>query len=167
MISHAIAHVVTVRSGDTLSEIASKHKTSVCALASKNRIENPDLIYPGQKIKLAGRTACVSSGLKHYSASYHYVAPKASERHVSAPATTYSASSGMEQCIISRESGGSAQVMNASGHWGLYQFSEGTWVASGGSASDFGHASSAEQHRVFENAVAARGYSDWSSYDGC
>jgi hypothetical protein len=80
---------------------------------------------------------------------------------------TYAGSGSMQRCIISRESGGNSQVRNSSGHYGLYQFSESTWVGSGGSAADFGHASVAEQNQVFANAVAARGYSDWTAYDGC
>ena len=75
--------------------------------------------------------------------------------------------SGVQACIIARESGGDSQIMNASGHYGLYQFSYSTWVGSGGAAADFGHASVAEQNQVFANAVAARGYSDWTPYDGC
>jgi hypothetical protein len=84
-----------------------------------------------------------------------------------APATTYKGSGSMQQCIISRESGGNPNAMNASGHYGLYQFSYSTWVGSGGNGADFGHASVAEQNQVFANAVAARGYSDWAPYDGC
>jgi Transglycosylase-like domain len=80
---------------------------------------------------------------------------------------SYSGSGGMQACIISRESGGNSQVVNASGHYGLYQFSYSTWVGSGGNGADFGHASVAEQNQVFANAVAARGYSDWTPYDGC
>jgi hypothetical protein len=73
----------------------------------------------------------------------------------------------MQACIISRESGGNSQITNSTGHYGLYQFSYSTWVGSGGSPSTFGHASVAEQNQVFANAVAARGYSDWTPYDGC
>jgi hypothetical protein len=80
---------------------------------------------------------------------------------------TYSGSGSMERCIIRAESGGNSQVMNGSGHYGLYQFSYSTWVSSGGSGGSFGHASVSEQQRVFHNAVAARGYSDWTPYDGC
>lgn len=75
--------------------------------------------------------------------------------------------SGFEQCVISRESGGNSQVMNSSGHYGLYQFSESTWEAYGGSSGSFGHASASEQRRVFLNAVAQGGQSNWSPYDGC
>ena len=84
-----------------------------------------------------------------------------------APAATSSGGSSFQQCVIARESGGSSQVMNGSGHYGLYQFSASTWAAYGGSASSFGNASVAEQNQVFNNAVAAGGQSNWSAYDGC
>jgi hypothetical protein len=77
------------------------------------------------------------------------------------------ASSSFESCVIARESGGNAQAMNSSGHYGLYQFSASTWAAYGGSSGDFGHASAAEQHQVFSNAVAQGGQSNWAPYDGC
>jgi hypothetical protein len=80
---------------------------------------------------------------------------------------SYSGSGGMQSCIIARESGGNSQVMNSSGHWGLYQFSAGTWAANGGNPGDFGHASVAEQNQVFYNTVRSSGYSAWTPYDGC
>ena len=40
----------TVKSGDTLSGIASKYKTTVAKLVKDNNIVNANLIYPGQKI---------------------------------------------------------------------------------------------------------------------
>lgn len=42
----------TVRSGDTLSHIASQHGTSYQKLAKLNGIKNPNRIYPGQSIRL-------------------------------------------------------------------------------------------------------------------
>ena len=42
-----------VRPGDTLYAIASKHRTTVAALAARNRIPNPDLIQVGQVLYLA------------------------------------------------------------------------------------------------------------------
>ena len=71
------------------------------------------------------------------------------------------------QCVVARESGGNSQVMNSSGHYGLYQFSQPTWVAYGGSAASFGNASVAQQNQVFANALAQGGQSNWSAYDGC
>ena len=84
-----------------------------------------------------------------------------------AAAATYSGSGSFQSCVIARESGGSSQVMNSSGHYGLYQFSASTWAAYGGSSSSFGSASVAEQNQVFNNAIAAGGQSNWSAYDGC
>ena len=45
---------VTVRRGDTLWEIAQRYGTTVSHLAALNGIRNPDLIYPGQVLKLTG-----------------------------------------------------------------------------------------------------------------
>jgi hypothetical protein len=82
--------------------------------------------------------------------------------------STYSGSSGFQQCVISRESGGNPQVMNSSGHYGLYQFSASTWAAYGGNPGDFGDASVSEQNQVFDAAMAAPGgENNWAPYDGC
>lgn len=56
----------TVRKGDTLSELAVRFDTSVARLAELNRIDNPNLILIGQKLKLPGEkdgvTTKASSG---------------------------------------------------------------------------------------------------------
>ena len=44
--------VYIVVAGDTLSKIASKYNTTYQKLAEYNGIANPNLIYPGQKIKI-------------------------------------------------------------------------------------------------------------------
>ena len=44
--------VYTVKSGDTLSGIALKYGTTYQHLAQINGIANPNLIYPGQKIRI-------------------------------------------------------------------------------------------------------------------
>jgi Transglycosylase-like domain/LysM domain len=80
----------------------------------------------------------------------------------------YSAAPGsFQQCVIDRESGGDSQVMNSSGHYGLYQFSASSWAAYGGDPADFGHASVAEQNQVFQQAYAQAGAGPWAPYDGC
>jgi hypothetical protein len=90
---------------------------------------------------------------------------------VQAPVQATSAStagdSSFQQCVINSESGGNSQVMNSSGHYGLYQFSASTWAAYGGNPADFGDASVSEQNQVFDNAMAAGGASNWAPYDGC
>jgi LysM repeat protein len=41
-----------VKKGDTLSAIAAAHGTTVAALVRLNDIENPNLIFPGQVLRL-------------------------------------------------------------------------------------------------------------------
>ncbi|GGP07255.1 LysM peptidoglycan-binding domain-containing protein [Oceanobacillus neutriphilus] len=54
----------TIKSGDTLSGIASKHGTSTKKLQDLNNISNPNKIYAGQKIKVTG--SANSSGNKYH-----------------------------------------------------------------------------------------------------
>ncbi|HET6845711.1 MAG TPA: LysM peptidoglycan-binding domain-containing protein, partial [Anaerolineales bacterium] len=45
--------IYTVKPGDSLYAIASKHGTTIAALVARNRISNPDLIQVGQVLYLA------------------------------------------------------------------------------------------------------------------
>lgn len=215
---------VTVQSGDDLAKLAEAHNVpggwmSIYA-ANKDKIKDPDMIFPGQQFKLPNvamravlpksnyvpRHAAVTTAATGdgdgapkggaYGQPYFWgdgdgdgydlaSSPFGSTAPASAPASTVTTAtavsspvqssgtvnpnsySGFQACVIARESGGNSQVMNSSGHYGLYQFSASTWEAYGGSASTFGHASIAEQNQVFNNAMAQGGQSNWSPYDGC
>ena len=69
-------------------------------------------------------------------------------------------------CIRDAEEGGSYAWGPGNGG-GAYQFELGTWERYGGAASEFGVAGPAYQDRVFDNAIAAGGASNWTDYDGC
>jgi LysM repeat protein len=164
----------TVRSGDSLSAIAGKvyHKQNawpVLYYANRDKVHWADVVSTGQVLKVPALPAKIP-------AAPGQTGPAAAV--ASGPVQATSATSGgtysggspggsFGSCVIARESGGNSQVMNSSGHYGLYQFSESTWVAYGGSAADFGHASAGEQNQVFANAIARGGQSNWSAYDGC
>lgn len=49
----ATDHVVVVRQGDTLSEIALRHGVTVAQLMALNALSDPNRIYPGQRLQLA------------------------------------------------------------------------------------------------------------------
>lgn len=49
-----VSQTYTVKSGDTLSGIASRYGTTVSALASLNGISNPNLIHVGQTLRIPG-----------------------------------------------------------------------------------------------------------------
>ena len=42
----------TVKSGDNLSTIASRYGTTVSKITQLNKLANPNLIYPGQKLRV-------------------------------------------------------------------------------------------------------------------
>jgi cell wall-associated NlpC family hydrolase len=81
-VAEAAASYVTVKSGDTLSGIASAHKTTYQHLASINHISNPNQIYPGERILLAASstpikpaptTSSTSSGTKIVNQAAKYI----------------------------------------------------------------------------------------------
>jgi hypothetical protein len=76
------------------------------------------------------------------------------------------ASSPLGVCIRNSEEGGSYAWGPGNGG-GAYQFLLGTWEKYGGAASEYGVAGPAYQDQIFDNAIAAGGASNWTSYDGC
>lgn len=173
----AAVAVVTVEKGNTLSGIAEKNCGAVSdwtGIYLKNRKvigSDYNLIQVGQELVLDCRVVNVpvittDSYVRH--ARVSVAAPRAHHRTYGYSGNVNPGSySGFQQCVITRESGGSSQVMNSSAHYGLYQFSASTWAGHGGNPADFGHASVAEQTQVFWNTVRADGTSDWAPYDGC
>jgi LysM repeat protein len=174
----------TVRPGDTLSAIAKRFYRSpdfwpALYWANHSRIRYANQIEAGQVLTVPVKPRAIPSppsvlGPAPAPAPVTATAPAAAHYGTSAAASsahaasTYTGSSGSYQaCVIARESGGNSQVMNSSGHYGLYQFSSSTWAAYGGNPANFGNASVAEQNQVFNNAIAAGGQSNWSPYDGC
>jgi len=178
----------TVRPGDSLSAIAGRvyHNPDawpVLYWANHSQIRWANIINAGQVLKVPAKPAKIPNapGLLGPAASALVTAPAPAEatsvspvyapaQPAAAVASTYSGGTpggSFGQCVVAAESGGNSQVMNSSGHYGLYQFSESTWVAYGGSAGSFGNASVAEQNQVFANALAQGGQSNWSAYDGC
>lgn len=187
---------VIVRRGDSLSLIAKracpKRPRFWMAVwwANRKRVDNPNEIYPGQRLVVP---SCSPVRRAHAAAALAAIpappppppaaaapasppagaaapAPAPRRHHHSrappAQAASYSGS-GMEACIISRESGGNPRAVNpTSGAGGLYQFLPSTWAALGHSGQPQ-NASVAEQRQAFEQEVAASGYSAWTPYDGC
>jgi LysM repeat protein len=179
-----------VKSGDTLASIAqhlyaSSNYWTVLYWANHSQIKYANEITAGQVLTVPAKPAKIpaapqalaptpapatSTASTASTASYggSYSSASTAQAAPAQPASTYSGSTGSFQaCVIAAESGGNAQVMNSSGHYGLYQFSASTWAAYGGNPADFGNATVAEQNQVFDNAIAAGGESNWAPYDGC
>lgn len=65
----ATATYYTVQPGDTLSGIAVEYNTTTATLTSLNNLSNPNLIYVGQVLKVAGSSTSVSTSTSSSSAS--------------------------------------------------------------------------------------------------
>ncbi len=152
------APTYTVVAGDNLSQLATDAATSVAGLVELNKITDPDLIYVGEVLTLP-----VGSSIPVHVAVIQSKRVLKTTPHGYITSSPVGGSSSFEQCVIARESGGNAQIWNASGHWGAFQFSRGTWIANGGNPATFGSASFAEQQVVFVHSAP----SNWSPYDNC
>lgn len=177
---------VTVQPGDTLSGLAARWCGSAAAwpgLAAASRITTPDHIVPGERVTL-GCHAAPPARLTSYTVRRGGTDGDGDHdadqgdgggpaqgggyqaRHARGGAS-FAGVTGFERCVIARESGGSATIVNPrSGAGGLYQFLPSTWARLGFSGLPQ-YAPVAVQRAAFLKAVALDGTSDWAPYDGC
>ena len=138
----------TVKEGDTLSEIAETHNTTVEKLAENNHIDNIHLIYVGQELVIDGPVAPATTP-----APTTYAAPAAQDEAVSAPAATVSGSEAeAKEWIAQKESGGSYTATNGQ-YIGRYQLTD-SYLN--------GDYSAENQERVADAYVAGR-YGSWTA----
>ena len=170
----------TVKEGDTLSEIAETHNTTVEKLAENNHIDNIHLIYVGQELVIDGPVAPAATP-----APTTYAAPAAQDETVSAPAaettevveeaapaasapvaeetvavaetsapvaTVSGSEAEAKEWIAQKESGGSYTATNGQ-YIGRYQLTD-SYLN--------GDYSAANQERVADAYVAGR-YGSWSA----
>ena len=142
----ANADTVTVKSGDTLSQIADENNTTVSSIQSLNSLQNIHLIFPGQQMT--------------QQASQQQMTQQASQQQTSQQqtmqTTQQAVASSSEQAardwIASRESGGSYTAQNGN-YYGKYQLS---------SAYLGGDYSAENQERVADSYVLNR-YGSWAN----
>ena len=169
----------TVKEGDTLSEIAETHNTTVEKLAENNHIDNVHLIYVGQELVIDGPVAPVATP-----APATYAAPAAQDETVSAPVaeTTEVAEEApvaseavAEETVVSTEASTPAATVSGSEaeakEWIAQKESGGSYTATNGryigryQLTDSylnGDYSAENQERVADAYVAGR-YGSWSA----
>lgn len=164
----ANADTVTVKSGDTLSQIADENNTTVSSIQSLNSLQNIHLIFPGQKLVINANNgdAAVStqqSAQTTQQASQQQTTQQsaqttqqASQQQTTQRASQQAVASSSEQAardwIASRESGGSYTAQNGN-YYGKYQLS---------SAYLGGDYSAENQERVADSYVLNR-YGSWAN----
>ena len=160
----------TVKEGDTLSEIAETHNTTVEKLAENNHIDNIHMIYVGQELVIDGPATPVAS------ASTTYEAPAAQDETVSATVaetteveeeTPVASETVAEETVASTVSGSEAEAKE----WIAQKESGGSYTATNGryigryQLTDSylnGDYSAENQERVADAYVAGR-YGSWSA----
>jgi LysM repeat protein len=150
-----------VQPGETLSGIAG---SNWAAVAAANGLANPDLIFPGQELRLDGSSGGgSSSGASAAPASDSAPeAPAPAPAPEPAPAASSSSGSGVWDQLAQCESGGNWSINTGNGYYGGLQFSQSSWNAAGGSGNPAA-ASRAEQIRVAENLLDMQGWGAWPS----
>ena len=160
----------TVKEGDTLSEIAETHNTTVEKLAENNHIDNIHMIYVGQELVIDGPVAPATP------APTTYAAPAAQDETVSAPAaetteveeeTPVASAPVAEETVAATVSGSEAEAKE----WIAQKESGGSYTATNGryigryQLTDSylnGDYSAENQERVADAYVAGR-YGSWSA----
>ncbi len=146
------AETYTVKSGDTLSEIAETYNTTVEKLAEQNKITNLDFIHVGQVIELGDVTVkTVESSVEQAQST------TSSTSTATATTSTYSSNLSAEDAaakewIAMKESSGSYDARNGI-YIGRYQLTN-TYLN--------GDYSPENQERVADAYVASR-YGSWSA----
>ncbi len=147
----ANADTVTVKSGDTLSQIADENNTTVSSIQSLNSLQNIHLIFPGQKLVINANNgdAAVST---QQSAQTTQQASQQQTTQTTQQAVASSSEQAARDWIASRESGGSYTAQNGN-YYGKYQLS---------SAYLGGDYSAENQERVANSYVLNR-YGSWAN----
>lgn len=170
----------TVKEGDTLSEIAETHNTTVEKLAENNHIDNIHMIYVGQELVIDGPVAPAATP-----APTTYAAPAAQDETVSAPveettevaeeAAPVASTSAAEETVATAETSAPAATVSGSEaeakEWIAQKESGGSYTATNGQyigryqLTDSylnGDYSAENQERVADAYVAGR-YGSWSA----
>lgn len=169
----------TVKEGDTLSEIAETHNTTVEKLAENNHIDNIHLIYVGQELVIDGPVVPVATP-----APTTYAAPAAQDETVSAPVsettevveeTSVASEAVAEETVASTEVSAPAATVSGSEveakEWIAQKESGGSYTATNGryigryQLTDSylnGDYSAENQERVADAYVAGR-YGSWTA----
>lgn len=147
-------NIITVQSGDTLSEIATTYNTSVDQLVKDNNLANKDFIQVGQQLNLNGSVNQQPVSQQPSNQTAIVSQPQTNQQPVDNTTSNNQSSNEQEakEWIAQRESGGSYTAQNGQ-YTGRYQLS---------SSYLNGDYSPANQEQVADQYVASR-YGSWSA----
>ncbi|MGH3072824.1 MAG: peptidoglycan-binding protein [Gaiellaceae bacterium] len=111
-----------VRPGDTLTAIASKHKTTVPALAAANDLESVNLVVEGSTLRLPGGVVQAGAAGPAENLSHSTV-----RSYVDKWATRFGVPISLARALAWQESGFQVNVTSSVGAWGPMQVMPETW----------------------------------------
>ena len=160
--------IVTVKKGDTLTKIAKKHKTTYPKLFDANKqIKKPDLIYPGEKVRIPNK----DEKLKHRQMLTAVSNKKQSTQstpvfhssYVKSSAPTIYIGSTVWDRIAQCESGGNWSINTGNGYYGGLQFTLSSWYGVGGT----GYPNQASRTEQIKRAQILQARSGWGNWPAC
>jgi LysM repeat protein len=162
--------IVEVKSGDSLSKIAKKQKTTYQRIFYANDfIKDPNIIHPGEDVRIPAKDEKLKE--RAIPGASVQVTPKAkktpyktrSSYRKSTPAVSVpknAVSGSVWDRLAACESGGNWAINTGNGYYGGLQFTAATWRAVGGSGLPH-QASRAEQIKRGQILQARSGWGQW------
>lgn len=169
--------VIMVSEGDSLNKIAAGNGTTAERIyAANTALENPNLIFPGQFLKIPTPTEelaprpmpeaapVVAAAPQNETSSWEesdYVAPTRSQPVASTAPSV--GGGGVWDSLAQCESGGNWAINTGNGYYGGLQFTLSTWQSVGGSG--YPHEASREEQIMRAEILLAR--SGWGQWPAC
>lgn len=162
--------IVKVTRGDTLIKIAKKHQSTYPRVFSANpKIEHPDLIHPGDKVRIPAPDEELKERPLPSVAPPPSIESSSSviveTQQISKPKPVYAAvnSGSVWDRLAQCESGGNWSINTGNGYYGGLQFTLSTWRGVGGSG--YPHQASREEQIARAQILQAR--SGWGQWPAC
>jgi LysM repeat protein len=159
---------ISVQPGDYLEKLATENQTTSLRLFYANtEITNPDLIYPGQTLRVPADSETLTP--RDVPTNQQIAAPTATQSsQAAAPtrsaASNFAASTGsVWDSIAACEAGGNWAINTGNGYYGGLQFSLSSWQAVGGS----GLPSDASREEQIMRGQILQSRSGWGSWPAC
>jgi LysM repeat protein len=162
------AKMVKIEPGDSLSIIATAHDSTIQRLFDANTaIENPDLIYPGDQVRIPSKDEQLTTRPMPVAAA-PVAQPQAAAQAIEVSSRTavnaapVAGGSVWDQLAVC-ESGGNWSINTGNGYYGGLQFSLSSWQAVGGS----GLPSDASREEQIMRAEALKASQGWGAWPAC
>jgi LysM repeat protein len=164
--------MVQVQPGDYLDKIANDHNTTYLRLYYANSdIQNPDLIYPGQTLRIPAETEQLAARALPVNAPVAVqseVATNASAGTAPVIKTSFAANfdpgtGSVWDRIAACESGGNWSISTGNGFYGGLQFTLGSWSGVGGS----GNPANASREEQIARAEILQSRQGWGAWPAC